>query len=292
MTYGEEWHHQRSVTVQILRRLGYGKTVLEGQIVEEAHHAKNHILSFNGEPMDPNQALNVSVANIMCKLIFGQSYSVGDQELVTLINAVEDITDSDYEAETADAMSSSAYKRAVKRGLAAYDVIENFFRRKVEEAMIIVKAPGFDSPSNFIEGYLYNLETPMEEDQRISENQVTSICIDLFMAAAESTNVSLKWGLLYMAVWPDILTKVQAEMDAVFQKQPHTFSLSDKEKLPYLEATIMEIQRRSTVAALTLYHSTIEDVQIYGYSIKKDTAVSITSLCVNNYLEFSTFGYS
>ena len=45
-----------------------------------------------------------------------------------------------------------------------------------------------------------------------------------------------------MALNPHVQQKVQAHIDEIFGKEPHVFCLSDREKLPYVEATIMEIQ--------------------------------------------------
>ena len=48
-----------------------------------------------------------------------------------------------------------------------------------------------------------------------------------------------------------------------------TVNLDDRPKLPYTEATIMEIQRLSCVAPSGLDHKSMEDFEMDGYFMPK-----------------------
>uniref|UniRef100_A0A3B4H4J6 Uncharacterized protein n=1 Tax=Pundamilia nyererei TaxID=303518 RepID=A0A3B4H4J6_9CICH len=100
-----------------------------------------------------------------------------------------------------------------------------------------------------------------------SENLV--ICVlDLFVAGSETTSTTLRWAFLYMAKYPEIQEKVQAEIDREIgeSRQP---SMEDRANLPYTDAVIHEVQRIGNIAPLGVPHVTNRDVELGGYSVPK-----------------------
>ncbi len=52
----------------------------------------------------------------------------------------------------------------------------------------------------------------------VTEKQLQRTIQDLFIAGTETTTTTLKWSLLFMALYPDVQQKVQAEIDQVIGK--------------------------------------------------------------------------
>lgn len=71
---------------------------------------------------------------------------------------------------------------------------------------------------------------------------------------------------------PDVQTKVQAEIDNVVGMGRFP-SLADRSKLPYTEATIMELQRISSISPTAGMHACAEDVMFHGYRIPKGVTI-------------------
>ena len=71
--------------------------------------------------------------------------------------------------------------------------------------------------------------------------------LDLYIAGSETSSTTLLFCIIYMVNFPDIQRKVQDELDKIVgpNRLP---SLADKPQLPYLEATLSEVQRCSNVA--------------------------------------------
>ena len=69
-----------------------------------------------------------------------------------------------------------------------------------------------------------------------------------------------------------MLQQVQTELDAVVGRgrQP---TISDRARLPYCEATFMEIMRIRPVLPVALPHMTSRNVSLGGYTIPKGTVV-------------------
>ena len=95
---------------------------------------------------------------------------------------------------------------------------------------------------------------------------------DLLFAGTETTTNTLTWSIIYLLNYPDVMRKVQEEIDRVLGDNGIP-SMVDKQKMPYVEATVMEIQRMADVAPLAVPHSRLEDVALRGYTIPKGTSV-------------------
>lgn len=60
-----------------------------------------------------------------------------------------------------------------------------------------------------------NLLTLLFQRILIADDQLMSLCLDLFMAGAETTSNTLGFAMQLMVLHPDIQRKVQKEMDEV-----------------------------------------------------------------------------
>ncbi|KAL8194656.1 UNVERIFIED_CONTAM: hypothetical protein K2H54_028058 [Gekko kuhli] len=79
-----------------------------------------------------------------------------------------------------------------------------------------------------------------------------------------------------MMAFPEVQEKCQAEITSVHGNNP-CIKYEDRDKLPYTNAVIHEIQRFANVIPLGIPHAPIKDMQLLGYTIPKDTTV-ITNL--------------
>merc|ERR1711894_536686 len=79
-----------------------------------------------------------------------------------------------------------------------------------------------------------------------------------------------------------IQRQVQAEIINVLgPDQPPAYT--DREKMPFVEATILEIQRLGDITPFSVPHCTSDDVELRGYHIPKGTMVmpSVYSVHMN-----------
>lgn len=68
--------------------------------------------------------------------------------------------------------------------------------------------------------------------------------------------------------------KVHEQLDAEFGQVPHVFTTEDRARLPYVEATTMEVLRCYPVAPFALIHVAACDTKIASYHLPKGTQVS------------------
>ncbi len=75
--------------------------------------------------------------------------------------------------------------------------------------------------------------------------------------------------MLFIAINPEVQKKCQSEIDSILGSKWPT--KDDMDKLPYVMATIMEIQRCSCVVPASLIHVNTVDLEVNGYTIPKNT---------------------
>ncbi|XP_029451964.1 cytochrome P450 2K6-like isoform X2 [Rhinatrema bivittatum] len=103
------------------------------------------------------------------------------------------------------------------------------------------------------------------------DGNLLSLLSALFMAGTDTISGTLRWGLLLMAVYPEIQSKVQEEIERVIEKaQPRT---EHRKQMPYTDAVIHEIQRIANIVPLNLPRETTVDVTFKGYFIPKGTYI-------------------
>jgi cytochrome P450 len=124
-----------------------------------------------------------------------------------------------------------------------------------------------DSDDNFVKSYIE------KSGEDYDERELVFILRDLILAGTETTSCQLSWAMVLLGNRPDIQERLRAEIDSVVPRE-RLPSIDDKSKLPYLEATILEMMRLKTIAPLSCPRKTLTDTEVSGYVIPADSMVS------------------
>ena len=74
---------------------------------------------------------------------------------------------------------------------------------------------------------------------------------DLFGAGTETTTSTLRWAIVYLLRNPDVQERAQKEIDDVIGR--NVPGMKDRQKMPYVEACLHEIQRLGDIVPLGRY---------------------------------------
>ncbi|XP_059111986.1 cytochrome P450 2J5-like isoform X5 [Peromyscus eremicus] len=105
------------------------------------------------------------------------------------------------------------------------------------------------------------------------ENLIFST-LDLFLAGTETTSTTLRWALLYMALYPDVQEKVQTEIDRVIGHEKKV-SLADRDAMPYTNAVIHEVQRMGNIVPLNVPREVTVDTTFAGFHLPKESELAL-----------------
>ncbi|KAF5181737.1 Cytochrome p450 [Thalictrum thalictroides] len=103
-----------------------------------------------------------------------------------------------------------------------------------------------------------------------------AICLQMIVAATDTTTITLTWALSLLLNNRDTLKKALEEIDITVGTDRQVNEL-DIEKLVYLQAIIKETLRLYPAAPLSAQHEAMEDCTVAGYHVPAGTRV-ITNL--------------
>jgi cytochrome P450 len=123
------------------------------------------------------------------------------------------------------------------------------------------------------------MEARDDEGQPMSTEQLLDEIRTLYLAGHETTATTLSWTWHLLSSNPDTYAKLEAEIDRVLSGR--TATADDVQNLPYCNAVIKEALRCYPVAWVTR-RIPLEDVEIGGYHIAKDTFIFLSPWVVHH----------
>uniref|UniRef100_A0A671DPX8 Cytochrome P450 family 2 subfamily J member 2 n=1 Tax=Rhinolophus ferrumequinum TaxID=59479 RepID=A0A671DPX8_RHIFE len=282
MSNGQVWKEQRRFTLTTLRNFGLGKRSLEERIQEETQHLNQTIEEENGQPFNPHFQINSAVSNIICSITFGERFEYQDDQFQEMLRLLDEVI--------ALEMSIFCHLHNMfpwimkfipgphKTVLVKWEKLQLFIARVIENHR---RDWNPDKPRDFIDAYLNEIEKHADNPTSSfnDENLIVST-LDLFFAGTETTSTTLRWGLLFMALYPEIQEKVQAEIDTVIgRSQPP--SMAARESMPYTNAVIHEVQRMGNIIPLNVPREVTVDTTLAGYHLYviPDLTLVFSPLC-------------
>ncbi|XP_076465274.1 cytochrome P450 2B4-like isoform X3 [Babylonia areolata] len=278
---------QRKVSLEILRRMGMGKNVLAERIQEEITHYIRAIKDHQGAPVDLAKLTQASVSNNICSIVFGQRYEYNDHNFLHYMAIFDRLT---------DLLSGTAILNFIPvlgyipgdpfGGQEAKDnteVIYRFMDKQVVEHKKTADKDTMEREENqdFIHGYLQQIQKHRahgDVNTSLEEENLQKTLFNLFGAGTETTSTAIQWTLLYFLHYPHVQNRCFQEiLDVVGPDCPPT--MSDRARLTFLEATMLEVLRIGDIAPLSIFHASAYDVRFRGYVIPKDAIIVPALTC-------------
>ncbi|XP_077192790.1 cytochrome P450 2F2-like [Paroedura picta] len=271
---GSKWKVLRRFTAQTLREFGMGRRSIEERIQEEARCMVEELAKTKATPIDPTFLIGCAVTNIICSIIFGDRFDYQDRKLLSLVGLLND--------EFRHLSSSWIQVYNMFPGIMSYlpGRHNRLFKNYEEMNLFILQTAKMhqetldpDFPRNFIDCFLLKMQQEKQDPfTYFHMNTLLMTAHNLFVAGAESSSTTLRYGILILMKYPELQAKVYEEINRVVG--PHRSPLfEDRVQMPYTDALIHEIQRFSDIVPMGVPRAVTTDTHYCGYTIPKGTGV-------------------
>ncbi|XP_013420992.1 cytochrome P450 2C15-like [Lingula anatina] len=261
---GHAWKELRRFTLSSLRDFGLGRKSLQEKIQDEARYLVQSIEDENGKAFSPRDRVGKAVNNIISFVVFGARYDYDETP------AMLPILEESLRMNKGGPLSFTNLVRFFlpKKKFALLDKFYSLVRQEVER-----HRQSFDPTDirDFIDLYIKVTQDRLDPEI-FTEWNVFRIIVDLYLAGTDTTANTLRWSLIHMVNHPDVQKRVQQEIDQVIG-QGRVAKMEDKARMPFTEATILEVFRMSPVAPSGVPHATSEATTLAGYTIPKGTII-------------------
>nr|XP_060622793.1 steroid 17-alpha-hydroxylase/17,20 lyase [Anolis sagrei ordinatus] len=277
--YSPIWKYQRKLVHSALAMFGEGSLALQKIICQEANCLCETLCAAQDSPLDMSPELTRAVTNVVCSLCFNSSYQRGDPEFEDMLKYSQGIVDTVAKQSMVDIFPWLQFlpnkELALLRkcvGMRDQLLHQKFEKHKEEFSS--------DSVNDLMDALLRaklnaeNNNSHILSQQGLTDDYLLMTVADIFGAGVETTTTVLKWTVLYLLHYPEVQQKIQEEIDQNLGFSRHPL-LSDRQHLPYLEATISEVLRIRPVSPLLIPHVALEDTTIGEYDIPKGAQVVI-----------------
>uniref|UniRef100_A0A914ENI9 Cytochrome P450 n=1 Tax=Acrobeloides nanus TaxID=290746 RepID=A0A914ENI9_9BILA len=269
---------QRRYALHVLRDFGLGRPILQDTIIDQANKMIQLLKEFNGEPVELTPYFTTSVGNVIFQLVFGYVREHNDKELHMFKHNFDSVLEIYNSFMGALVEVSPNFKKLdhllgghYTKGLKKNDEILDYLRKEIDQHE---KTIDYESePRDFIDSYLQEMRRREKTGniEEFTDQQLLISVYDLFGAGLETTATASRTFIFYMLHYPEVQAKIHAEIDNIIGRES-PITMADQARLPYLNATIQELQRIA-VGPLNLFHMVLEDVQMGKYKIPKGTMV-------------------
>jgi len=276
---GSTWTEVRRTSLHILKDFGFGKDTMEEYIEEDLENLILHIeTNWLGTPLDISHFFNNTVLSSLWRVISGESLKIGDSKLNDLLAVNKEMLLEFANPKTWISMTSvPLYNFMALAGLVKIgkpvDKILDYCDELIDSQRN--KSVDGEHSSTFIEAFLHKIQTTEDLSHPLHGNvgilNLRNTLLDMFIAGSDTITTTLNWAMFYMILYPDIQQKVREELIAKIGSR--NARMSDRNQTPYTEAVLHEVQRKGSIAATSIFHSSTQPLSVGDYHISKDTLI-------------------
>ncbi|XP_008142312.2 cytochrome P450 2C18-like isoform X2 [Eptesicus fuscus] len=275
---GKRWKEIRRFSLMTLRNLGMGKRNIEDRVQEEARCLVEELRKTNASPCDPTFILGCAPCNVICSIIFQNRFDYKDKFFLNIMERFNEnvkvlsspwIQIYNLCPALLDYFPGSQNKVLKNTAFVRSYVIE---QTKEHQASLDIH-----NPRDLIDYFLIKMEQEKHNPHgEFTIDNLTITVSDFFGAGTETTSTTLRYALLLLLKYPEVLAKVQEEIDRVVGRE-RSPCMQDRSHMPYTDAMVHEVQRYFNLLPTNLPHAVTCDVKFRNYLIPKGTTI-ITSL--------------
>lgn len=272
---GDEWKRQRKFVSQALnltRLKAFFPTLVS--ITEKLFNRWSRLYSESSAMAIKAELMRYTV-DITSRLAFGYNMNTIEKDSDVIQDHLEAIFPNIYKRINSPVPYWRYFKLSADRKLEAslqviHKTLQGIISKTREQ---LDENPALkENPDNFLQSLL----VASAREEPISNHVIIGNVLTMLLAGEDTTAHTLAWVFYFMHLHPEVQKKMQREADAVLGNERMLVDYEDTTRLPYIEAVALEAMRLKPVAPM-LFFETLENVEIDGYKVPKDTGVFVNT---------------
>ncbi|XP_036685062.1 cytochrome P450 2E1 isoform X2 [Balaenoptera musculus] len=271
---GPTWQDTRRFSLTTLRDFGMGKQGNEQRIQSEAQLLLGALRKTHGQPFDPTFVIGFAPYNVISDILFHKRADYNDKtalRMLSLFNENFYLLSSPWIQLYNNFPGYIRYLPGSHRKLIKnVSEIKEYALEGVKDRQ---KSLEPSCPRDFTDTMLMEMEKEKHStDPVYTLDNIAVTVADLLFAGTETTNTTLRYGLLILMKHPEVEEKLHEEIDRVIGPS-RIPAVKDRLDMPYLDAVVHEIQRFIDIIPSNLSHKATRDTVFRGYVIPKGTVI-------------------
>ncbi|KAK2653599.1 hypothetical protein Ddye_013455 [Dipteronia dyeriana] len=298
MSNGHEWRQLREIFVRELMsssslNAGYGLRL------QEVREMVREVYKQVGLPINIGEHIFLTILNVVMNMLWGDSLHGEDRKNVGVEfrQVVGEIVEMFGKPNISDLFPVLArfdlqgIKSNTKKLVSWFDRIFDtviFHRMDVDVAN---KSENKESNKDFLQ-FLLELQNQGDSKTSLSTSQIKGLLLDIVLGGSDTTSTTLEWAMAEILKNPEIIRKVQEELDEVVGNDS-IVEESHIPKLHYLNSVLKETLRLHPALPLLVPHCPSQSCMVAGYTIPEGSRIFVNVWAVQrdpeaweNLLEF------
>lgn len=272
---GSLWKEHRTFALNKLRSFGFGKRSIETNILQEVEVLVKYMEEQNSKSFDINNVLHACVSNVTCSIVFGKQFSHTDPAFLKILDMFQENLQVSHGAAVMTWMPFLKYLPfdyfKFKKTFGNIKTIESFLNTIIDEHWRTYQE---DNMRDYIDTFIAERKRRGDDaTSTFTDYQLTRTILEFFLAGTETTTATIRWGIVYLILNPDIQTKMRKEIESLVGSAQLP-RMQHRQDMPYTEAVLAETQRCGDIVPLSLFHGVEKEVIFKGYRIPKDAVIT------------------
>lgn len=269
LSEGEQWSTVRKFTTELFRRLGVGRARFEECIISEVDRLCCDLgKATNGDQVNDLQfRIKKGIVNIVSGITVGKQFEYSEDDFKEMILIIETY----LRLTGPSGPDSLTLSLPFGQGAQLRDCMAKFKTFCLASINDHQKSIEDGEPNDFVGAFLRKMQdVKNEKDAVFNHENLMACCLDMFVAGVDTVSCSLAYAILFLVTFPECQRECQEEIDVIIGRD-RKVTFADRDKLPYLQATISESLRLANVAPFGAPHVARKNLEMFGYDVPKGT---------------------
>ncbi|CAL1275573.1 unnamed protein product, partial [Larinioides sclopetarius] len=272
----QTWDEQKHFFLEVGQNIGTGTPELEKRVQEEILPMLEGMRNTKDHPVDVYSSVSHVTGKIMSRILFNKAFEQ-DRIFEILLSALKKLTAA-YDGKTSIEVGfmfrlKCLFSSEMKKAQAFRDIARYIINRIIKEQMNVHDS---DASKCYVTAYLQHrnelLKQGKDNESSFTIERLQANAMNLLLEGTVTVSSTITSFLEELSKHPDVQETAQKELDSAVGRD-QCLSYSDKQNLPYLDATIQELCRIATPYLITRFCSNLKETRIDGYLIPSHSLI-------------------